>query len=111
VILKFEMGIYKVQVSTTFKHVVAVTKVGRLFTWGSNLYGCLGHNNHNNKDIELRPKRVEHGGFVGLFIVCASTGHFRSAAIGSSGLVPIFCFSTILDIATTHFFLIFLMDA
>jgi hypothetical protein len=80
-------GIYKVQVSTTFDHVVAVTKAGRLFTWGSGHYGCLGH---NNKDVELRPKRVEHGGFVGLFIVCASAGRFRSAAIDSSGLVPTF---------------------
>jgi hypothetical protein len=69
-----------------------------LFTWGGGWLGWLGHNNYSCN--ELRPKRVEHGGFAGLFIVCASAGYFRSAAIDSSGLVPIFCFSTILDIAT-----------
>jgi hypothetical protein len=84
-------------------HVVAVTKVGRLFAWGGCWYGCLGHN--NNSFNKLRPKRVEHGGFVELFIVCASAGCYRSAAINSSGLVPIFCFSTILDIATLQFIL------
>ena len=100
-ILKFENGIYKVQVSSTMRHVVAVTKAGRLFTWGEGLDGCLGHNNSVNN--ELRPKQVKHGGFAELFIVCASAGRYRSAAIDSSGLVPIFCFSTILDIASPQF--------
>jgi hypothetical protein len=95
-------GIYKVQVSTTASHAGAVTKAWRLFTWGNGLYGCLGH---NMGDDELRLKRVKYGGFAELFIVCASAGHYRSAAIDSSGLVPIFCFSTILDIATLHFIL------
>jgi hypothetical protein len=83
-------------------HVAVVTKAGRLFTWGDGLYGCLGHKNWCK---QLRPKRVEHGGFVGLFIVCASVGGSCSAAIDSSGLVPIFCFSTILDIAKLQFIL------
>jgi alpha-tubulin suppressor-like RCC1 family protein len=87
-------------VSTTARHVVAVTKVGRLFTWGDGSFGCLGH---NNVCKELWPKRVKHGGFAGVFIVCASAGHYRSLAIDSSELVPIFCFSTILDIATLQF--------
>jgi alpha-tubulin suppressor-like RCC1 family protein len=78
-------------------HVAAVTKAGRLFTWGLGLYGNLGHNNSCN---ELRPKRVKHGGFAGLFIVCATAGDYCSAVIDSSGLVPIFCFFTILDNAT-----------
>jgi hypothetical protein len=78
-----------------------VTKAGRLFTWGS---GCLGYNINNCE--ELRSKRVEHGGFAELFIVCVSAGDFRSAAIDSSGLVSILLFfSTILDIATLHFIL------
>jgi hypothetical protein len=90
-------GIYKVEVSTTMSHVVAVTKVGWLFSWGDGCHGCIGHNNNCN---ELRPKRVEHGRFAELFIVCASAGIFRSAAIDSFGLVPIpLFFSTILDIA------------
>jgi hypothetical protein len=72
-----------------------------LFTWGRGEYGCLDHN--NNWCNELRPKRVEHGGFAELFIVCAVAGWSRSAAIDSSGLVPTFCFSTILDIATLQF--------
>jgi alpha-tubulin suppressor-like RCC1 family protein len=84
-------------------HVVAVTKAGRLYTWGNCSWGCLGHN--NNSCNELRPKRVEHGGFAELFIVCATAGHFNLAAIDSSGLVPILYFSTILDIATLQFIL------
>jgi hypothetical protein len=78
-----------------------VTKAGRLFTWGSGSHGCLGHNNW--WDDKPRPRRVKHGRFAGLFIVCASTGRRCSAAIDSSGLVPIFCFSAILDIATAIF--------
>jgi alpha-tubulin suppressor-like RCC1 family protein len=93
---------YKVQVSTTSYHVAAMMKAGQLFTWGDDTHGCLSH---NDCDFELWPKRVEHDGFVRLFIVCASVGHFRSAAINSSRLVPIFCFSTILDIATLQFIL------
>jgi hypothetical protein len=94
-------GIYKVQVSATHDHVVAVTKAGQLFTWGCGFQGCLGHNNRCN---ELWPKRVKHGGFAELFIVCAIAGCFRSTAIDSSGLVPILLFfSTILDIATLQF--------
>jgi hypothetical protein len=96
-------GIYKVQVSATYTHVAAVTKAGRLFTWGSGYNGCLGHNLWN--DIELRPKQVQHEGFAKLFFVSASAGCYHSAAIDSSGLVPIFCFSTILDIATMQFLL------
>jgi hypothetical protein len=37
--------------------------------------------------------------------VCATVGRHCSAAIDSSGLVPILCFSTILDIATLQFIL------
>jgi hypothetical protein len=78
-----------------------VTKAGQLFTWGCGFQGCLGHNNRCN---ELWPKRVKHGGFAELFIVCAIAGCFRSTAIDSSGLVPILLFfSTILDIATLQF--------
>jgi hypothetical protein len=96
-------GIYKVQVSTTWSHVAIVTKAGWLFTWGSGSDGCLGHDNW--EDPELQPRRVEHGGFAGLFIVCASARYHCSTAIDSSGLVPIFCSSTILDIATLQFLL------
>jgi hypothetical protein len=74
-----------------------VTKAGQLFTWGSGCYGCLQM---------LQPKQVEHGTFDELFIVCASVGFGRSAAIDSSGLVPIpLFFSTILVIATLEFIL------
>ena len=62
-----------------------MTNVGRLFTWGSGWHGCLGYNNSCN---ELWLKRVKHGRFAGLFIVCASVGHNHSVAIDSSGLVP-----------------------
>jgi hypothetical protein len=85
VILNFEMGFTRY----TWNHVVAVTKVGRLFTWGSGWDGCLRHNNCGN---ELWPKRVECGRFAGLFIVCAVAGYHCSAAINSSILVPIFLF-------------------
>ena len=80
-----------------------MTKAGRLFTWGDGECGCLGHNNSCN---ELRPKQVESGTFDELFIVCASAGYDRLAAIDSSGLVPIpLFFSTILVIATLEFIL------
>jgi hypothetical protein len=69
-------GIYKVQVSTTLRHVVGVTKAGRLFTWDDGLHGCLGHNNSSCN--ELQPKRVKDGGFAELFIVCAVVGHSQS---------------------------------
>jgi hypothetical protein len=82
-----------------------VTKAGRLFTWGSGYVDCLGHKLKN--DVELRPKQVKDGGFAKLFIVSASAGPYHSAAIDSSGLVPIFYFSTIIYIATMQFLLNF----
>jgi hypothetical protein len=68
-----------------------------LFTWGDGSHGCLSHNNDHGE--ELRPKRVEYGGFAELFIVCAAAECSRSAAIDSFGLVPI-PLSTVLDIVT-----------
>jgi hypothetical protein len=52
------------------RHVAAVTKAGRFFTWGNGEHGCLGHSNWSK--VELRLKRVKNGGFVELFIVCAA---------------------------------------
>jgi alpha-tubulin suppressor-like RCC1 family protein len=88
---------YKVQVFPLASHVIAVTKVGQLFTWDDNRNGCLGHKNWSK--VELWSKQVKDGWFAELFIVCASAGHYRSAAIDSFGLVPI-PLSTVLDIVT-----------
>ena len=78
------------------RHVVAMTKGGQLFIWDDGSHGCLGHNNSGGK--ELLPKRVEHGGFAELFIVCVATGCSHLAVIDSFGLVPIpLFFSIVLD--------------
>lgn len=60
-------------------HALAVTKFKRLFAWG------------NLQQIGMDPDDIynEDGGFAGLFIVCAAAGLEHSAAIDSSGGVPL----------------------
>uniref|UniRef100_A0A7I4D5J0 RCC1-like domain-containing protein n=1 Tax=Physcomitrium patens TaxID=3218 RepID=A0A7I4D5J0_PHYPA len=72
------------QVSAGICHTLAVTKSGQLFSWGYGSNYCLGHDDFLT---ELRPKRVEHGGFDDLFIISAAAGDEHSAAIDSLGYV------------------------
>lgn len=63
-----------------------MTKSGKLFSWGYGYHYALGH------DVtpvvnKLYPKRVEHGGFHGLFIVSAVAGDNHSVAIDYCGRV------------------------
>ena len=64
-----------IQVGCGFKHVICVSRNGRVYSWGNNSYGQLGHiNNGNNTpsyiNIEERGERVK------IIQVCAG---FRSS--------------------------------
>jgi alpha-tubulin suppressor-like RCC1 family protein len=76
------------QVSIGVCHSLAVTKSGQLFSWGYGSNYCLGHDDFLS---ELRPKRIEHGGFDDLFITSVVAGDEHSAAIDSSGYVCTSC--------------------
>ncbi|KAG0591247.1 hypothetical protein KC19_1G161100 [Ceratodon purpureus] len=77
-----------VQVSAGECHSLAVTKSGKLFSWGHDYnHFAFGHDVTPIVLNKLFPKRVEHGGFHGLFFVSAVAGDNHSVAIDHCGRV------------------------
>ena len=66
-------GVDIVQVSAGRHHVVAVTKDGRVYTWGSNLYGQLGHGDRRTRFV---PKIVD--ALLGVNITSVSAAGYES---------------------------------
>ena len=61
-------------------HTAALTKEGKVFTWGYNYNGQLGHGDRQDKHI---PTKVEI--LDGLFIVKIACGHYHTIAITDDG--------------------------
>ena len=61
------------------KHAVAVTSSGKLYTWGINEHGQLGH---DNKENLYTPKAVAF--FDGMKVVSASTGASHTVVIAKT---------------------------
>ena len=73
-----------IQVRCGFKHVVCVSKNGRVYTWGNNTYGQLGHINTGNNspdfiNIEDKGERVK--------IVQISAGFRASFFLSNKGVI------------------------
>ena len=61
-------------------YTVALTKEGKVFTWGSNEFGQLGHGDYEHRHI---PTKVES--LDGLFIVKIACGGDHTIAITDEG--------------------------
>jgi hypothetical protein len=81
-------GIPVVHVARGFKHTVAVTACGKLFTSGWGFYGCLGH---GTRADELAPRRVE-GPLAEERVVAAAAGANHTVVLTASGAVFTFGF-------------------
>jgi alpha-tubulin suppressor-like RCC1 family protein len=73
-------GVAVKQVASGRFHSMVLTRDGDVFTWGSGVFGRLGH---GNMDRQLVPKRVE--GFTNVMDIAA--GGYHSMAVGGGGAV------------------------
>ena len=63
-----------------YAHTAALTKEGKVFTWGRNKYGQLGHGDKKDRHI---PTKVES--LDGLVIVKIACGVYHAIAITDDG--------------------------
>lgn len=71
-------------VATGVTHTVAITTSGRLYTWGNNGSGQLGH---GDTDFRLVPTLVEAGEFGELRVTMAACGSFHTLIVTQDGSV------------------------
>ena len=69
-------------VSIGYGHVLALTKDGRVFSWGKNFYGQLGLGDHRDKSS---PQEITH--FSDDRIVHIAAGQYHSMALSDTGEV------------------------
>ncbi|KAG2441550.1 hypothetical protein HXX76_003171 [Chlamydomonas incerta] len=60
-------------------HTAAITEGGLLFTWGSGLFGKLGH---GGAAAEYRPRRV--AALEDKYVTCVSCGYWHTAAVAAA---------------------------
>ncbi|VVC31316.1 Hypothetical protein CINCED_3A018116 [Cinara cedri] len=82
-IVKSLASMLVVQISCGYKHSMALTNHGELYTWGSNEFGQLGHGNKN--PIAAKPTLVKS--LVGLPISFIACGGYHSFVVSKSGAV------------------------
>ena len=70
------------QVAAGLSHTAAVTEDGSIYTWGSNLYGQLGH-----RDFLARPLPARLAALHGRAIQKLAVGLFHTAALDDAGQV------------------------
>eukprot|EP00741_Cyanophora_paradoxa_P000678 tig00000430_g653.t1 len=73
-----------VRVAAGGQHAAALTEAGRLFVWGSNLYGCLGLG--HCEDVEV-PVPLERGPISEKRVTAVALGSAHTAAITADGEV------------------------
>ncbi|GFR46259.1 hypothetical protein Agub_g7811 [Astrephomene gubernaculifera] len=71
-------GVRVLAVSCGPYHTAAITEGGHLFTWGSGLFGRLGHGTHAS---EYRPRRV--AALEDMYVTCVSCGYWHTAAVAT----------------------------
>ena len=75
-------GVDVVQVSASRHHVACVSRDGRVFTWGSGLYGQLGHGDRVTRFV---PKMVE--ALRGVNVTAVAAGARHTVAVDDMGEV------------------------
>ena len=75
-------GVDVVQVSASRHHVACVSRDGRVFTWGSGLYGQLGH---GDRVTRFAPKMVE--ALRGVNVTAVAAGARHTVAVDDMGEV------------------------
>jgi E3 ubiquitin-protein ligase HERC2 len=78
------VGVDISDVSCGYKHSMALSKLGHVYTWGKGKHGRLGHDDASNK---LSPARVAPQAFGGRRVVGISAGGHHSAAVAAGGAV------------------------
>jgi len=78
------VGVTIVDVSCGYKHSMALSKSGHVYTWGKGKHGRLGHDDAAN---QLSPARVAPHAFLGRRVCCISAGGQHSAAVAAGGAV------------------------
>ena len=71
-------------VSCGYKHSMALTSDGHVYTWGKGKHGRLGHDDAANK---FTPARISPDAFGGARIAGIAAGGHHSAAVTASGAV------------------------
>ena len=71
-----------VMVAVGGAHTVALSEKGRVFTWGSGGCGQLGH---NDRKVQLVPRRVHPKRFGGERIVFVAAGRQHTVAVTAGG--------------------------
>ena len=68
------------QIVGAVEHTVALTNEGKVFTWGDNDYGALGHGDNEERHIPTKVKSLD-----GLFIVKIACGAWHTVALTDKG--------------------------
>lgn len=76
--------VFVTDVSCGYKHSMALTSDGHVYTWGKGKHGRLGHDDAANK---FTPARISPDAFGGARIAGIAAGGHHSAAVTASGAV------------------------
>ena len=67
-------------------HTVALTKEGKVYTWGCNSNGQLGHGDNTSRDMPTNVVSLE-----GLIIIKISCGYYHTAVVTDKGEIFTWC--------------------
>ena len=68
------------QIVAGYYHTAALTKEGKVFTWGYNYFGQLGHGDNEERHIPTKVKSLD-----GLFIVKIACGPWHIVVLTDKG--------------------------
>ena len=76
------------QVACGAFHTVALTKEGKVYTWGSNFRGQLGH---GGNDTDLKYILTKVLSLEGLVVIKISCGYYHTAVVTDKGEMFTWC--------------------
>ena len=80
-------------------HTAAVTKSGKLYTWGGGMYGKLGVGNENGSSVPVLVDKLRDQ-----FVINVACGSRHTVALTKSSEVYVFLQARILTYSLTHFY-------